>query len=67
MALGVKKAMVMTEGARTCWKVPKFYSAINSKKYSTLRGHVWIHVEPSLCRHWDPRSCLFEHLRIWKG
>ena len=57
----------MLESARTCWKVPSVYSSKNSTKYCTLSRHVWIHIEPSLGRHWDPRSCPFKHLRIWKG
>ena len=57
---------LMPESARTCWKVPNTYSSINLTRYSTLSRHVWIHIEPSLYRHWDPRSCLFKHLRIWK-
>jgi hypothetical protein len=50
-------------------QVPRSYSstyAVNVAKYSTLSRHVRIHIEPSLCRHRNPSSCLFEHLRIWK-
>jgi hypothetical protein len=59
---------LMPESARTCWKVPNaLHSSNKFTKYSTLSRHVWIHIEPSLCRHRDPSSCLFKHLRIWKG